>query len=106
MLGEFREGEGWWYYFLVALFVKTTLPFLLLLVVAAGALWVRRPEVVKEGSLYVWTAPLVILLVSSASDINIGIRHVLPMYPFLPHFQFDVLHPDLPAAFSVFIHRG
>ncbi len=53
MLGEFREGEGWWYYFLVALFVKTTLPFLLLLVVAAGALWVRRPEVVKEGSLYV-----------------------------------------------------
>ena len=23
-----------------------------------------------------------------------------------PHFQFDVLHPDLPAAFSVFIHRG
>ena len=25
---------------------------------------------------------------------------------FGPHFQFDVLHPDLPAAFSVFIHRG
>ena len=25
---------------------------------------------------------------------------------FHPHFQFDVLHPDLPAAFSVFIHRG
>ncbi len=25
---------------------------------------------------------------------------------FIPHFQFDVLHPDLPAAFSVFIHRG
>ncbi len=83
LLGEFRKGEGWWYYFLVALFVKTTLPFLLLLAVAAGALWVRRPEVVKEGSLYIWAAPLVILLVSSASDINIGIRHTLPMYPFL-----------------------
>ena len=26
--------------------------------------------------------------------------------PIDPHFQFDVLHPDLPAAFSVFIHRG
>ncbi len=26
--------------------------------------------------------------------------------PLSPHFQFDVLHPDLPAAFSVFIHRG
>ena len=29
-----------------------------------------------------------------------------PSKPFYPHFQFDVLHPDLPAAFSVFIHRG
>ncbi len=28
------------------------------------------------------------------------------MLALTPHFQFDVLHPDLPAAFSVFIHRG
>ena len=83
LLGEFREGKGWWHYFLVALLVKTTLPFLLLPAVAGGALCVRRRGVVKEGSPYVWAAPLVILLVSSASDINIGIRHVLPMYPFL-----------------------
>ena len=83
LLGEFREGKGWWFYFLVALLVKTTLPFLLLLGLAGGALWGRRREIFEDGSLYVWLAPLAVLIVGSASDINIGIRHVLPMYPFL-----------------------
>ncbi len=34
-----------------------------------------------------------ILLVSSASDINIGIRHVLPMYPFLAVAVSSVFQP-------------
>ena len=36
-----------------------------------------------------------------------GVKDVVLVDKYLiPHFQFDVLHPDLPAAFSVFIHRG
>ena len=55
-----------------------------------------------------------IMAMSAKEQILSGKNDFAPLYngtqllgsPFLPHFQFDVLHPDLPAAFSVFIHRG
>jgi len=64
--------DGWWYYFPVALFFKTPIPFLLLCVTGCALLARRRPEV-----------PLIaaaILGVSMTSEINIGIRHILPVY--------------------------
>jgi hypothetical protein len=64
--------DGWWYYFPVALFFKTPIPFLLLALIGCALLARRRPEV-----------PLIaaaILGVSMTSEINIGIRHVLPIY--------------------------
>lgn len=64
--------DGWWYYFPVALFFKTPIPFLLLALTGCVLLARRRPEV-----------PLIaaaILGVSMTSDINIGIRHLLPIY--------------------------
>jgi hypothetical protein len=64
--------DGWWYYFPVALFFKTPIPFLLLALTGCALLARRRPEV-----------PLIaaaILGVSMTSEINIGIRHILPIY--------------------------
>lgn len=64
--------DGWWYYFPVALFFKTPIPFLLLALTGCVLLARRHPEV-----------PLIaaaILGVSMTSDINIGIRHLLPIY--------------------------
>ncbi|HEV7429017.1 MAG TPA: glycosyltransferase family 39 protein [Thermoanaerobaculia bacterium] len=64
--------DGWWYYFPVALFFKTPIPFLLLALTGCALLARRRPEV-----------PLIaaaILGVSMTSGINIGVRHVLPIY--------------------------
>jgi hypothetical protein len=64
--------DGWWYYFPVALFFKTPIPFLLLALTGCALLARRRPEI-----------PLIaaaILGVSMTSEINIGIRHVLPIY--------------------------
>jgi hypothetical protein len=64
--------DGWWYYFPVALFFKTPIPFLLLALTGCLLLARRCPEV-----------PLIaaaILGVSMTSEINIGIRHLLPIY--------------------------
>ena len=68
--------EGYWYYFPVVLFFKTPLPFLVL--VTAGFV-----SLVRRRSLVVVLIPLAMLAVSMTSGINIGVRHVLPMYPFL-----------------------
>jgi Dolichyl-phosphate-mannose-protein mannosyltransferase len=67
LFGEFREG-GWWYYFPVALFFKTPIPFLLL-----AALGLRR-------CLELALLAAVILGIAMTSSINIGVRHVLPIY--------------------------
>ncbi len=74
LLGE-RSQSGWWYYYFVVLGVKTPLAFLLLL--AAGtAVALRR---VPRG----WI-PLVfsaaILVFAMFNRINIGVRHILPVY--------------------------
>ncbi|HXA20516.1 MAG TPA: glycosyltransferase family 39 protein [Thermoanaerobaculia bacterium] len=64
--------DGWWYYFPVALFFKTPIPFLLLALTGCALLARRCPEVPLTAA--------AILGVSMTSDINIGIRHLLPIY--------------------------
>ena len=83
LLGQLRS-TGWWYFYLVALAAKTPIPLLLTgpigMVVLARAGWRTQDE---------WRlAPLLLFLTvlafaSAFSHINIGIRHVLVLYPFM-----------------------
>jgi Dolichyl-phosphate-mannose-protein mannosyltransferase len=82
LLGEVRD-TGWWYFFPVALAVKTPLPFLLLTLAGLVAAWRGFNGVERRRLLEPAAIALAILLVSLPSRINIGLRHVLPMYPFM-----------------------
>jgi len=76
LLGD-RSDFGWWYYYPVVLAVKTPLPFLGLL--AFGAVLCFR----KQANRWVRLAlafSLGILIFSLFSRINIGVRHILPVY--------------------------
>jgi Dolichyl-phosphate-mannose-protein mannosyltransferase len=71
-----------WFYFPVAILVKSSLTFLILLaisvwVIASGRLQKRR-EV-----LFLLIPPLIYLAASMKGGMNIGIRHILPVYIFL-----------------------
>lgn len=78
LLGEFSQ-KGWPHYYLAAMGVKTPLPALSLLMLAViPAVRARRFEVVVCALFAV-----LFLLVSAFSSLNLGIRHVLPVYPFL-----------------------
>ncbi|MDR3702848.1 MAG: glycosyltransferase family 39 protein [Candidatus Sulfopaludibacter sp.] len=77
LLGE-RRSTGFWYFYEVALAVKTPLGFLVLLF-AGVFLAFRHRRYYRE----LWPPLLFaagILLVGAFSRINIGIRHVLPVY--------------------------
>ena len=76
LLGEARTF-GWWYYFPVALAVKTPLALLALLAVGIGVCWSNRRRVVYLMPL---AFSLGILLPAMAGNVNIGVRHVLPVY--------------------------
>jgi hypothetical protein len=83
LLGQ-QRSTGWWYFYLVALAAKTPIPLLVCgpigMVVLALEGWQARDA---------WRlAPLVLFLTllafaSAFSHINIGIRHVLVLYPFM-----------------------
>jgi 4-amino-4-deoxy-L-arabinose transferase-like glycosyltransferase len=76
LLGEVRQN-GWWYYFPVVFFFKTPLPFQLLAIAGTIVTLVRRRAV--ELALM----PLALMLSVLGSSINIGVRHILPIYPLL-----------------------
>jgi 4-amino-4-deoxy-L-arabinose transferase-like glycosyltransferase len=82
-MGELKEYGGWRLYFPVVLAVKTTLPFLMLLAIAIGLWFLRRGDPTHRQTVYVAMAAAGVLAVAMASTLNIGVRHILPMYPFL-----------------------
>jgi hypothetical protein len=82
LLGEVRD-TGWWYFFPVALGVKTPIAFLLLCVAGIVAASRAPPGAPRRRRLEPAIIAFAILLVCLPSRINIGLRHVLPMYPFL-----------------------
>jgi hypothetical protein len=78
-----QSTMGWWYYFPVAFALKTTIPFLLLSI--AALLW-GIYNAIRGRSLahQVLLVPIgVYCAISLTSHINIGVRHFLPVFPFL-----------------------
>jgi hypothetical protein len=83
-----QSKDGWWYYFPVAFAVKSPTAVLLLTaaaVVAVVLLVFRRFR--AHGDWFRWIAlglPAALYFgLSMTAGINIGIRHLLPVYPFL-----------------------
>lgn len=74
--------HGVWFYFPVAMAIKSTLSFLILLVISFWAIATRRLTRWRE-ILFLTVPPVVYLAVAMSSRMNIGMRHVLPMYSFL-----------------------
>jgi hypothetical protein len=83
LLGQ-SKADGWWYFYLVALAVKTPLPLLATGPVGLGLLarngW-RDHDAWRLAPLVLFVT--ILAFASGFSRINIGIRHVLILYPFL-----------------------
>ena len=84
---SFLDGHvslnGWWYYFPLAMLFKTPLATLIALALAVVICFVV-PRKLDRWLLYVLVfPPLIYMLAAMKSGMNIGIRHILPVYPFL-----------------------
>jgi hypothetical protein len=78
--GEVARG-GWFHYFLVALPLK--LPLGLIAAAAAAVLHGHGRERPQARAVFLVLPPLVYLLLASHSRVNVGVRVVLPVVPFL-----------------------
>ena len=80
-LGTYSD-KGWWSYFLIGFLIKTPISTIVLIIVSLA--------LYKAGSILRWReavflfVPVILLFAStSQSKLAIGIRHILPVYPFL-----------------------
>jgi hypothetical protein len=80
LLGKLSD-TGFVLYFPVSLLVKTPLPLLLLLVLALVGL--LRPGPHRHALRFVWLPVVVYFSLAVGKGMNIGHRHLLPLYPFL-----------------------
>lgn len=81
LLGETR-ANGWWYFFPVAAAVKTPLGFLILLLLGYGVAIHSFRSARDWRMLALCAVVLAIFVVCLPASINIGVRHILPIYPF------------------------
>ena len=84
LLGEKRVHRGFWNYYFVVLFFKTPIPYLLLLSLAAS-LFIRERKLIiaSAGFIIGFAALYYLLLFSFINEVQIGIRHLLLLYPLL-----------------------
>jgi 4-amino-4-deoxy-L-arabinose transferase-like glycosyltransferase len=81
LLGQYSD-HGWWYYFPVTFALKTTIPFLVLTILSLS--WSLFCQYRRDWKFLVPLVPIFIYGASAMfADINIGIRHLLPLFPFL-----------------------
>jgi tetratricopeptide (TPR) repeat protein len=75
-------AHGVWFYFPAAFIIKSTGAFMGLLLLAGFAIVTGKLR--KRRAIFFLTIPpIVYLLISIHTNLNIGVRHILPMYPFL-----------------------
>lgn len=74
--------EGWWYYYLIAFVIKTPLPLLFLLAVSF-ILFKKNPRFTFLDQAFILIPVVAFFLFFSIKLLCIGLRYVLPVYPFL-----------------------
>ena len=83
--GELRN-TGWWYYYLCTLLYKVPEGTWLLVVLLAGRARSsdRRTREPWADEICLWTVPVVVLFsMSFLTDINLGLRYVLSIFPYV-----------------------
>jgi len=81
LLGELSK-TGWWYYFPIAFVIKTPTAVLLLLIVAIFS-FRRFPVKDKFDEILLILPPIIFFAFAMLSKANLGLRHVLLIYPFI-----------------------
>jgi hypothetical protein len=82
LFGETGLG-GWWYFYPVALGLKTTLGAQALAAMLVVAWLLRRPrgtDLLQDAALLAY--PALLLIVMSTGRTQLGLRYILPAYPF------------------------
>jgi cytochrome c-type biogenesis protein CcmH/NrfG len=82
LAGEYSD-EGWWYYFPVVFLIKTPISLIALAAIGGFVLVRRRLELGWKNEAFIVVPVLIYLIVSAINTFHVGVRHLLPVYPFI-----------------------
>jgi hypothetical protein len=74
--------DGWWYFFPLAFLIKTPVSLILLLLAGLALCAVRRRRFLDHG-IYALLPLVALLATAMMMKLNIGVRHILPIQPFV-----------------------
>jgi len=90
-----RSGGGWWYYYFGVFLLKTSLSVLIILIISV--LYGRALKREKTSELFI-TIPVVMFMVfTTFSVLQLGLRYILPIYPFLFVYISKVVNINVPG---------
>ena len=75
--------SGWWYYFPLAFLIKTPVALLLLVTIGAGVCVARFRSIGPLPLTFVAVPVAAYFAAAMVSGVNLGVRHILPVYPFV-----------------------
>ena len=76
------SSEGWWWYYPATLAIKVAIPiyvFILLMLIY----WRKLRHLDWFTEIYLWIIPAVLMVMGMIGHIDIGIRYMLPIFPFI-----------------------
>jgi hypothetical protein len=82
LFGDYSTS-GWWYYFPAAFLIKTPVGSLVLIAIGVVACLRRRRELGRLNASFLFVPIATYLAAAMNNPFQIGIRHILPIYPFL-----------------------
>lgn len=95
LLGK-ASDRGWWWSPLVTLAVKMPLPVMILVAAAKIRLLLRRSDR-RADVLFLLVPATLVLATNVAANLGLGVRHLLPMFPFLMMLAAWPLRTGWPA---------
>ncbi len=82
LLGASSKATGWWYYFPLAILFKEPFITSIFLFLGVIGLCIKREKILTKAVLVI-PAFVYLFIAMFINNLNIGIRHILPVYPFL-----------------------
>lgn len=100
IMGDY--SRGFWYYYLIAFLVKTPVPIIIFL--AISIMFFLRSKKINLDLLYIIVPILIFLgIVSFGAKFNVGLRYVLPIYPFLFIFISNIVNIKKLKPFKILL---